>query len=332
MRRLAAVALLGLCLALVAGCGAQPQGTLAVGIEYTGGAWPASGQLFAGRVTIVDDRGKLVRVLHVEAGKTAAAELPSGRYTVGAKTRGGCRRKVATVTGSHTTRFTVWLGCWPSTPQGVQDSITAAALTQKSVHATESFAADLYGTDHRTFDVGRNSGSELLDYYGHKMRFLLVDHTVYIRGDTWTLGGTMYSPGIDLTEAQVKRYAGTWISIPQGDKDYAGWAGGLTLSGVVGGGGPISALDPWSPTGRLTLSKRRSHGKRLVALRQTSGSQGLPPIDELRARATGIPLPVSYSDYMAMMVFDDGTYSRWNEPVHVTAPAHSIPIATVRRS
>lgn len=332
MRRLAAFALLVLGLALVAACGAQAHGSLVVGIEYTGGAWPAHGQLFAGRVTISDRSGHRVRVLDVKAGKTATAELPPGRYMLSEKRRGGCPRKTATVTGSHTTRYTVWLGCWPSTPQGVEDSITAAARAQKSVHFSEFFSADLYGGDHRTFDVGADSGSELLTYYAHKMRILLVDHTVYVRGDAWMLGGTMYTPGIDLTQAQVKRYAGKWISIPKGDKDYAGWADGLTLSGVVGGGGPISALTPWYPTGRLTLSKRRSHGERLLILRQTSGSQGFPPIDELRARATGIPLPVSYSDYMAMMLFDDGTYSRWNEPVRVRAPTRSIPIATVRRS
>ena len=328
-----ALVVLGLALA---GCGAQPRGSLVVGIQYTGGAWHASGQRFAGRVPIFDEHGHRVDVLRIKAGNTATAELPPGHYSLGfghgrptVTQFEGCKPKTVTVTSSHATDYTLWLGCWLSTPRGVLASIDAAALAQKSVHVTESFAADLYGTDHRTYDVSANSGTELFNYYGNKMRVLLVDHTVYVRADAWLLYGTAYS-GLGLTEAQAKRYAGTWISIPKGDKLYARLAAGLTLPSAVGAGAPTYAgLKAYYPEGRLKLSRQRSHGRGLLVLRWTAGAQP-PPLDVLKARATGTPLPVSYSDYAAMMVFYNGTYSRWNEPVHVHAPASSTPIATVR--
>jgi len=335
VRRLAAFALVVLGPALLAGCGAEARGALVVGLEYTGGAWNGPGQLAAGQVVIFDARGDRADVLRVRAGHTATAQLPSGRYRLAVKQHGGCKPSTATVSGNRTTRYTLRLGCWPSTPKGVLASIEAAALAQKSVHVSESFAADLYGTDHRTFDVSRDSGSELLDYYGAKMRVLRVHHTVYVRADAWLLGGTMYTGGLDLTPKQVKRYAGKWISIPAGDKDYASLAAGLTLASVVGSGDPTDSfpyghLSPDNPAGQLRLLRRQSHGVRRLVLRWTSGFQPPPPLDELRARATGTPLPVSFSDYTAMMVFYNGTYSRWNEPVHVRAPAHAIPISTIR--
>jgi hypothetical protein len=338
VRRLAACGLVVLGLVLLAGCGSQPSGRLVVGIQHTGGAWPASGRLSAGRVVIFDEHGHRAGVLRVKAGKTATAELPPGHYSVGldhgrptAKQLDGCQPKIATVTGSHTTHYMLWLGCWPSTAKGVLASVVAAGLAQKSVRLTESYAADLYGTDHTTLDATADSGSELFDYYGAKMRVLLVDHTVYVQTGADLLDGeTMASPGLNLTKAQAKRYAGKWISIPEGDKLYAGLAGDLTLASVVKGAVPTTPSPYGGSRGKLTLSRRTSNGRPLLVLRTTSGTSRTPPINELRARGSGTPLPVSYSDYLAMMVFDGGTFSRWNEPVHVHAPARSTPIATVR--
>ncbi len=334
VRRLTASGVVVLGLALLSGCGAQARGSLVVGIQYTGGAWPVSGQLLAGRVAVFDEHGHRARVVHVKAGETAKVALPPGRYSLGlghgrptVKQLQGCRPKSATVTGNRTTNYTLQLGCWPSTPKGVLASIAAAALSQKSVHFSESFAADLYGTDHRTFDVSAHSGTELITYYGSKMRMLLVDHTVYVRGDAGLLSGTYYSPGLDLTRAQVRRYAGKWISIPKGDKDYAGLAAGLTLGSIVLGITPESGF-------HLKLKALRTKSRtRLLEVQGTPGPETVGSYD-LRARGTGTPLPVSFFvDPAGMnMVFYNATYSRWNEPVNLQAPANSTPISTVLAS
>ena len=270
---------------------------------------------------IFDSGDRPVRVVHVKAGETAKTELAPGHYglrpgRLTMKQGEGCQPKSATVTGNRTTRYTLQLGCWPSTPKGVVASIVAAGLAQKSVHLSESFAADLYGTDHRTFDVSADSGTELINYYGAKLRMLLVDHTVYVRADSGLLYGTPYT-GLDLTEAQAKRYAGKWISIAKGDKDYTGLAAGLTLTSI---------LHDITPEAGFHLKVKAPLEVQGKPGRETVGAY------ELKARATGTPLPLSFFiEPLGMnMVFYRGAFSKWNEPLHLHAPAHSTPIATVR--
>jgi hypothetical protein len=246
----------------------------------------------------------------------------------------GCQPKNATVTGSHTTDYTLRLGCWPSTPKGVLASIVAAALAQQSVRLTESFGADLYGTDHRTLDVGADSGTELFNYYGNKMRLRLVDHTVYVRANAWLLSGTYYSPALDLPDAQAKRYAGKWISIPESDKDYAGLAESLTLPSTVQDATVSRFYSLVTPSSgeELRMLRRTSLGRPRIVLRLVEGPRGYPsyPPMQLTAHGTGAPLPITFFASCGMVCGTNGTFSRWNEPVHVVAPASSTPIATVR--
>ena len=343
VRRVTACLLVALGLAFLAGCGAQSLGSLVVGIQYTGGAWPASGQSSAGRVTVFDGQGHRVDVLRVKAGKTATAELTPGRYSLGlghgrpiAIGLDGCRPKMATVTGSHTTHYTLRLGCWPRTPKGMLDSVVAAALAQKSVHVSESFGADLYGTDHRTFDVSKDSGTELFDYYGNKMRVLLVDKTIYVRGNAWDLSGTLYGPGLGLTDAQAKRYAGKWISIPEGDKLYASLSEGLTLPSLSEEATVSRFYSFYSPYGgeKLQALRRTSLGRPRIVLRLVDphGRDPQYPPMQMTARGSGAPLPITFYASCGMVCGTNGKFSNWNEPVEVHAPAHATPIATVRRS
>jgi hypothetical protein len=196
----------------------------------------------------------------------------------------------------------------PSSPKDVRASIVAAALAQQSVHWTESFSnirssrrsADVCAAsamEHVTIDMGGSPG---------KVKILRVGETEYEKGD---VAGLEYDLG--LSEAKATQYAGQWISIPNGDPAYTGY--GLTVASVV-----HDAL----PHGRLKVSPRTSQGARLLAV------QG--KFSTLLAHA-GSRLPVAYSGG-AVDVWIKGRFSRWNEPLHIHAPASSTPIALVRAS
>lgn len=289
---------------------------------------------------IFDGTGHRTGDLRIKARKTATVELPPGRYRLGyghgrptVKQLEGCKPKTATVTAGRTTNYTLRLGCWPSTPRGVLASVVAAARAQKSVRLTVTHGEDLMGTTTQTIDSDGNSAEarETLFGTGAKLESRLVNGTVYVRGNENAL---LFL--VSLASTQASRYAGQWISITPKDKlMYDRLAYGLTPASYLPSGsreeGAI-AVDPrvafvlaGSP---LTLSRRTSHGRRLLDL-ETTGPYGVSDWD-LTAHASGDPLPVTF-DYGCGQVCDyHGTFSNWNKPVHVEAPASPTPIATVR--
>ena len=80
----------------------------------------------------------------------------------------------------------------------------------------------------------------------------------------------------------------------------------------------------------LKLSRRTSHGTRLLDLR-TAGPYDFSPWD-MTARASGEPLPIKFYYGCGQVCDYHGRFSNWNEPVHVQAPKHAVAIAIVRTS
>jgi len=194
-----------------------------------------------------------------------------------------------------------------------RDRIVTAALAQKSAHYTRTVSADMIGTFTSTADVNADSGAALQRWFGGgTVRIRLVNGTVYVQA---------YGAGIhqiDLTPAQERRYVGRWISITRkGDEQlYDYYADGLTLASIV---------HDVTPSGTVESSVKTSNGTRFLVVRGT----GRPEARDLTATATGTPLPVLFSSGPTVGG-DWGRFGRWNEPVHVRVPAHSIPITTVR--
>jgi hypothetical protein len=208
-------------------------------------------------------------------------------------------------------------------------SIAAAGRAQKSVHWTARYSADIYGTVTYTANVNAHSGTQQVvgpGCYagaGEWFRLVFVHHVVYAKGDVC---GLMDYDHLDLTEAQAQQYAGQWILVPRRGAErgrYLSLVRGLTLASIV-----HSATTP--KYAKLTVF-RRFHGARLV-LRGTPGWVQDGRFWELRARANGRRLPVAmhWGGGCCAPPTGEMHFSKWNEPVHVHAPAHSVAIATVR--
>jgi hypothetical protein len=174
-----------------------------------------------------------------------------------------------------------------------------------------------------TTDVTTDSAVQTIAYFDNRTskydtlaHLRLVNHNVYIQGDAESLMETLNEREgpVNLTNAQARRYAGQWISIPEGDKLYAQTADGLTLASIVHSVAPMVAHRSWK------LKKRRAGPNLLV------GPTGMT----VAVHASGEPLPVEF-DQEWEFTSDSVRFSKWNEPVHVHVPARSTPIATVRR-
>jgi hypothetical protein len=185
----------------------------------------------------------------------------------------------------------------PSSPKAARRAaIIAAALAQKSVHWT----ADDYelGGDHETqisADVSAGSGAAWVTWQVDAGSDGGKYHVMRVNRIFYVNGDSSSLRELfDLKSAQATRYAGRWISTRNGEGVTLYVADGLTLPSIV-----------------------REYAS---AVRRTS------------ARATGERLPVTFDKNPSQVDEISGTFSKWNEPVHVHAPAHSVAIAVVRRS
>ena len=179
-----------------------------------------------------------------------------------------------------------------------------------SVFTMVSNAGATEGRQTLTLKVGKRVG---------RLTVELVDDTVYMEGD---------EPGLEmieeLTPSQAQAYDGQWISIPKGDQDYAWAASALTLSSLV---------RSIAPRGTLHVVTRKIHRRSAVGVQGTYGKGKKRETDVLYARARGKKLPLEQLESVPGQHFSARVVlSKWNETVTVTAPATSVPIATVRQS
>jgi hypothetical protein len=245
-------------------------------------------------------------------------------------------------------------------PQAVIRSIDAAALRQKSVHWTVAGGTQLgvgigptgdtaSTRSHwrSTSDVSADAGVQRVTIPHFRggtahAELRLVGNAIYIAGNARALEWMT----LGLTNAQASRYAGRWISVPkwrhplrevQEQMTDVTVPEYLTLTDLVpaeanpGGYAHVAEITDYDD---LTAT-RKSDGTRTVDFEQ--GGCELCESVILSARAGGEPLPTSVTSndegYEASMwdsYWSSGQFSRWNEPVHVIAPKHAVPIATVR--
>jgi hypothetical protein len=171
--------------------------------------------------------------------------------------------------------------------------------------------------DRRCGGRPRHSADQAQDREEGHLAIVVSNQVAYEQGDVVGLEAIA-----GLTKTQASTYAGQWISIPKGDKDYGGAAADVTLGSVI---------QFMTPHGRLAVVARRLHGTRVIAVVGLSGKGKKKELQVLAARRGKNRLPVEEDEtapgleYIAHTVF-----SRWNESVQVQVPSSSVPIATVR--
>lgn len=205
-------------------------------------------------------------------------------------------------------------------PKALRASIIDAAKAKQSVHyATHEVYGNALLTitgDVATADGVQHVALKIGKQTAH-VTILVSGQTAYVQGDA---NGLQQIQG--LTKAQATQYAGQWISIPKGDKDYAQTAGDVTLGSI---------LQSSTPHGHLTTFKAKDHGIRVIGVRATSGTGKKKQLQVLAAKAHGSRLPLEEDEFAPGEEFISRTvFGRWNESVQVQAPSSSTPISTVR--
>jgi hypothetical protein len=220
----------------------------------------------------------------------------------------------------------VALVCVPSavsasgTPTELLTSILAAARAQHSVHYVSSASL---GTSHvsQVGDAGATQGIQRITFRAAgktgRVTVMFVAGSAYLRGDAFTLVDYL-----GFKAGAAAAYAGRWILVPRSDSAYSTIAAGVTFTSA------IRELKLSAPLTRLPDTT--IDGRRVIALRGKSSTAPGSIAATLYARATGPPLPVrevARAGKSSAVV----TFSRWNEPVRLSAPASAVPISKVRQ-
>jgi hypothetical protein len=201
-------------------------------------------------------------------------------------------------------------------PTKLVASILAAARAERSVHYVNAISIGAVRI-RVVCDAGVAQGIQQITFHkgartGHVTVIVSAD-TAYIRGDAFTLVNYMA-----FNAAPAAKYAGTWVLVPRTDRDYSTVSAGVRLPSVIA----QLNLVPLSRLSNTTID-----GERVVGVK---GKRSTPAAKDaavtLYARAVGTPRPVqevtSQGSARATV-----TFSKWNEPLHVAAPAKAVPIA-----
>jgi len=204
-------------------------------------------------------------------------------------------------------------------PRALRASIFATARKQHSAHYVERGAAGNVLRQTMVADVAGNRGIQRIVFtiQGKKGLFtvIVVNRLAYVRGNAFALRSNL-----GFTPAQATQYNGRWISVPPGNTKYKDLAASVTLPSF------LHDIYPTAPLGlaTMTLGNRKITGVRGV--HRESGLKFLEAVfPDSKLRPSGV------SDVDASKGFVDAIrISRWNERVHVSAPANAVPISTIQ--
>ena len=204
-------------------------------------------------------------------------------------------------------------------PKQLRAAMLKAASARRSVHYVTTSSIPGHAI-RMVSDVGPSRGIQRITFTSAgasgPATVLVVGGSGYIRGNAFTLQSFF-----GFTPAQAGRYAGTWISIPSTNGAYSAVTADATFA---------SFLADLLPRKHLELARTTIAGKRVVGLRGDAPQGSLTLVETVYAPARGTPLPI---EEKAVPSGHPGTsltrMARWNEPVHLVAPAHPVPISTV---
>lgn len=199
-------------------------------------------------------------------------------------------------------------------PKALRAAILAAARTKRSVHYTTTGGRGNV-RERMVADVAAGRGIQRIAFTkagrtGH-VTVEVVNRNAYIRGDAFTLHDYM-----GFADAQAARYAGRWIALSHTSRGYATVAAAVTFSSF------LAELQPKGKAVRIVSGT--AGGKKVVGVRSSTDQHGVRLVTTLFARPGAVPLPAEEKEVVpGKNASSVAAMSRWNEPVHVTAPAHA---------
>lgn len=210
-----------------------------------------------------------------------------------------------------------------SSPKALRAAIFAAAKKQHSLHYVEQDAAPGLRQS-MVSDVAGKRGVQKIGFTlqgngkSAKGQFtvLVVKPLVYFRADSVAMHDYL-----GFTPAQAATYHDKWIVVRPGQHRYKDLAASVTMS---------SFLHDIYPSAPLAFIKASIGGHKSTGIAGINNAEGAGFTfqEALFPDSKMLPLSVSQVDRNKGFI-SAGKISRWNEAVHVKAPANAVPITSV---
>jgi hypothetical protein len=200
----------------------------------------------------------------------------------------------------------------------------AAAKKSGSVHF-ELLGTEAGKTESIEGDASNTDGREKITAGALTIQAEVIGTGAYVEGNA---GGLEDQMGLSATTAAT--YAGKWISIASTDAPYSSITKAVRLAGT---------LSDLKPTGHLTLTAATTRASHAVV-----GVKGDLPPGAAKGTTGSAVLYVSTATPTVPIVFDVqqdtsgtkesdvGTFSNWGTPLHLVAPATTVPYASLPAS
>jgi hypothetical protein len=168
-------------------------------------------------------------------------------------------------------------------------------------------------------DAGTSEGIQRVTYgqrgtSGHES-VEMIGGNAYFSGDSFTLENFN---GFSATAAA--RYAGTWLEVTTADAAFASLTSAVTMATIPT---QIALPKPQLLSGQSIVGGTQVKGLRAVVSVPSGKETGV-----LYIRSKGSPLPVKLTSAQTNGGRGSVVFSKWNEPVTVTAPPSSIPFSS----
>jgi len=165
--------------------------------------------------------------------------------------------------------------------------------------------------------IGTTSGREYIVSDGAHSTTILVDKTVYLRGDLKTITSYYHLP-----TKHPASIAGHWISVASTSKAYKSTSTSVTLSSDFG---HVNLVGPLTEGSATTL-----RGVRVIPINGTvkSGSGTVTATGTFYVTAAGTTLPVEFR-VTSGKISETITWSEWGRAITIAAPAPSTPLSVI---
>lgn len=168
-------------------------------------------------------------------------------------------------------------------------------------------AAATLGIQHITYELAGRVGDETVED---------VKGVGYLRGDAFILQNYNEFP-----KSAANKYSMKWISVTKANSGFSALTAGVLMSTIP------AEIEMPSPKLLAGIQKVAGIMVRVLHTTVTEGSSSTT--GTLFVRTSGAPLPVeqqfTHTGGGKVIV----NYSRWNEPVHLTAPDSSVPLSSL---
>jgi hypothetical protein len=207
------------------------------------------------------------------------------------------------------------------TPKEVLTDSLAAAKKSGSVHFT-LLGTSGGKTETIVGDASATDGREIITAGAVMIQAEVIGGKAFVKGNTGGLEDQM-----GLSAANASTYAGRWISIATTDAPYSSITRAVTLA---------STLSELQPTGDLTLTATTTKASQSV-IGVKGGlpggvTKGVTGSATLYVAASGPSVPIVFDaeqDSSGTKESDVGTFSKWGQPLNLTAPTSAVPFASL---